>query len=88
MIRKSKNKANFIRRIQRWLAKHEYRSGYGIELHRCDLVTEYHEGVALCRTGVVLAQGGGCVIEPWSYWRLDQLRRFFRSAQRCAGSKS
>ncbi len=63
--------------IQRWLKTREYMSGYGFPLYRC-----HDPGKALCRTGVVSCAGGGCVIDAWTCFTTQYLRRLFAQAKK------
>ena len=63
-----------VRRIQYWLRKYEYQSGYaGLKLYKC-----YGENYALCRYGVVDAVGGGAVINKWTEHTISELNRLFK----------
>jgi len=72
-----------VRKIQRWLAKHEYMSSFGFKLHRCNLRDGYGRPIAICRTGVVVSAGGGCVIEHWTEYTTSQLKQLTLAA--CLG---
>ena len=63
--------------IQRWLKTREYMSGYGFPLYRC-----LDSGTALCRTGVVSCAGGGCVVDPWTCFTTQYIRRLFAQAKK------
>lgn len=71
-----------VRKIQRWLSKHERPSGYNIKLHPCGLYDEYDRLMALSRRGVVIAHGGGCVVETWTCYKTSQLNRLFNAAKK------
>lgn len=66
-----------VQSIQRWLETREYMSGYGILLYRC-----LDPGTALCRTGVVSCAGGGCVIDAWTCFKTQEIRRLFAQAKK------
>ena len=76
-MRRTRAKKLIVRRIQSWLAKYEYESGYGILLHRCQT-----PGFALCRTGVVVAESHSCYVDPWINYTTKQLNILFNEAKR------
>lgn len=82
MMRQTIAQKRIVRKIQKWLAIYEYKSGYGdMMLHRCcgDIMSKY-TGYALCRTGVVIAYGGGCYVEPWVEFPVKQLKELWKAA--------
>lgn len=78
--RQSLAQKRIVRKIQRWLAKHEYTSGYGgLKLYRCGTSDDL-EVLALCRSGVVVAYGGGCYVDPWVEYTVKDLKKLFNGA--------
>jgi hypothetical protein len=77
-MKMSKRMKLLVRRIQYWLRKHEYQSGYsGLKLYRC-----FEENYALCRSGVVDSWGGGAVIDRWTAHSIPELRKLFGLAKK------
>ena len=77
-MKMSKKMQLLVRRIQYWLRTHEYQSGYdGLKLYRC-----FDESFALCRSGVVDACGGGCVVDKWTSYSVPELKRLFELAKK------
>lgn len=77
-MKMSKRMQLLVRRIQYWLRKHEYQSGYGFKLYRC-----FDESYALCRSGVVDASCGvGCVVDKWTVYSIPELKKLFELAKK------
>ena len=87
MTRQTPAMKRTVREIQRWLAKHEYECAFKFKLHRCDLYDDYNRAIAICRTGVVVCAGGGCIIEHWTEYKTGTLRRFLNAAKRVHAEK-
>lgn len=77
-MKMSKRMQLLVRRIQYWLRKHEYQSGYdGLKLYKC-----FDKNFALCRSGVVFACGGCCVVDKWTDYSIPELKKLFELAKK------
>lgn len=73
-MRMSKRMQLLVKRIQYWLRKHEYQSGYsGLMLYKC-----YGVNYALCRYGVVDAVAGGAVVDKWTAYTISELSILYK----------
>jgi hypothetical protein len=88
LTRQSPVQKRIVRQIQRWLAKHEHPCAFDFKLHRCGLFDDYNRAYALCRTGVVISAGGGCVVEHWTEYTSGELLQLFNAAKRVCQKES